>query len=169
MQFKLNQFTNPSLSMESIPSSTTFNIPQDQSLASSTIETSTGIRENIRNVAISLFQVFKNIYEHIKKVDPGAIDTLGVFVQKASNITQTNGSQTSEFEILKKYEVMLRNSIKELGDSVNDSYSEYPFFTFALLMNAPDGTLKPLMGPVDDAVDALLVAPIPAAPAAPAI
>ena len=164
-QFKLNQFTRPSLSLDSIPEPATSNSQLDQSV--STIATSAGIRANIRNVAISLFQVFTNIYEHIKTV--GEINTLGVFVQQASAITQTNGSQTNDFDTLKKFEILLRSSAKELGFDVKDSYIEYPFFTFTLLMNAPNGTPKPLMGPVDDAVDALLVAPIPAAPAARAI
>jgi len=164
-QFKLNQFTRPSLSLDSIPEPATSNSQLDQS--SSTIATSAGIRANIRNVAISLFQVFTNIYEHIKTV--GEINTLGVFMQQASAITQTNGSQTNDFDTLKKFEILLRSSAKELGFDVKDNNIEYPFFTFTLLMNAPNGTPKPLMGPVDDAVDALLVAPIPAVPAAPAI
>ena len=149
-QFKLNQFTSPSLSLDSIPESVTSNSQLNQSQSVSTIATSAGIRENIRNVAISLFQVFTNIYEHIKKV--GEINTLGVFVQQASAITQTNGSQTNDFDTLKKFEILLRSSAKELGFDVKDNNIEYPFFTFALLMNAPNGTPKPLLGAEDPLV-----------------
>ena len=163
-QLKFTQFKNPSLSLDAIPESTTFNNAAAlyQSPDLSTIETSNGVRENIRNVAISLYQVFINMYEQIKSVDPRGIDTIGSFVQASS------GPQTNEFDILKKFEEVLLRSAKGLGYEVNEREGfdiKYPFFTFALLMNAPNGTPKPLLGAVDPLVPAA-EAVIPAVPEA---
>lgn len=153
--------------MDSIPESNTFNneAAPYQSPDLSAIETGKGVRVNIRDVAMSLFQVFSKMYDEIQRVDPRGIDTIGAFVEASS------GLQTNEFDILKKFEEVLLRSAKSLGYDVNQRDGpeiKYPFFTIALLMNAPNGTPKPLLGSVDPLVPEAEAAR-PAPPAAPMI
>jgi len=127
-----------------------------------TIETSNGVRENIDNIAKSLTQVFANIYGQIKGLVPSGQITLGA-IKQIINGEQTDSTQPNYFNTLKNNEVMLRTAASGLGFTIN-TFKDHPFFTFALLMNATEGDPKPVLGPIDDAVDAT-----PVAPAAPMI
>lgn len=128
-----------------------------------TIETSNGVRENIDNIARAQSQVFANIYEQIKGLVPSGQITLGA-IKQIINGEQIDSTQPNYFNTLKNNEVMLREAASRLGFAIN-TFKDHPFFTFALLMNATEGDPKPVLGPIDDAVDAAR----PAVPAAPMI
>ena len=160
--FPILRLKTPSLSLNSMRETT--NNMNDET---GTIETSTGVREHIDKLGRSLREVFGKIFDQIRGQIPSEEITLGV-IKRIINGQQTDSTQPNYFDILKNNELILRKAAIDRGFTGNDRFKDHPFFAFALLMNATEGDPKPVLGPIDDAVDAAAAA-TPVAPAAPTI